>query len=137
MPAIEAPALIQAALEARKHAYVPYSQMAVGAALLTETGVVFSGCNIENASYSPTLCAERVALAKAISEGHRAFLAIAIAGGPQTIPDQLPRLFYPCGVCRQCLSEHCQGDFQIIVAKSVSDYTIHRLCELLPNSFSL
>lgn len=130
-------ALIQSAFLARRYAYAPYSGMAVGAALLAQDGRIFTGCNIENAAYSPTLCAERTALAKAISEGCRSFQAIAVVGGPQELDDALPRLFFPCGVCRQTLAEHCQEDFTIIIARSVDDYQCKRLGDLLPDSFSL
>ena len=137
MQTIDITLLIRSALQARSNAYVPYSHMAVGAALLTADGTVYTGCNLENAAYSPTLCAERVALAKALSDGVRNFSAIAVTGGPQELADDLPTLFYPCGVCRQMLSEHCSGDMPVIIAKSCDDYVIRTLGQLLPDSFSL
>ena len=128
--------LIKKALEARKRSYSPYSHFAVGAALLTSDGEVFSGCNIENAAYSPSVCAERVAFAKAVSEGYRSFSKIAIVGGPAD-KDTL-ELCPPCGVCRQVMSEFCgKDDFRIILAKSVEEYESYTLGELLPLGFSL
>ena len=127
--------LVTAALDARKRSYSPYSHFAVGAALLTSDGNVFTGCNIENAAYSPSICAERVAFAKAVSEGYREFTKIAIAGGPA---DALELSYCPpCGVCRQVMSEFCDRDFEIILVKSADEYEIHTLGELLPLGFSL
>ena len=123
--------LIQAALEAREMAYVPYSHYTVGAALLTAEGETYQGGNIENASYGATNCAERTAIFKAVSEGRRSFLAIAIAGGME---GKEP-VAYPCGICRQVMQEFAGEDFRIIVARSVSDYKIYRLEELLPHGF--
>ena len=125
--------LINSALDARNSAYVPYSHYAVGAALLTADGKVYRGCNIENASYGATNCAERTAFFKAVSEGEREFKAIAIAGG---IQGQEPVDFaYPCGVCRQVIKEFCKDDFEIIVVKSNTDYRTFTLAELLPYGF--
>lgn len=125
--------LIQAALEARDMAYAPYSHYHVGAALLTENGRIYQGGNIENASYGATNCAERTAFFKAVSEGERDFTAIAITGGLQ---GQVPVDYaYPCGICRQVISEFVKADFQIIVAKSTDDYKIFTLAELLPAGF--
>lgn len=125
--------LIQAALEARYKAYSPYSHYWVGAALLTDSGIIFQGCNIENASYGATNCAERTAIFKAVSEGERHFRGIAIAGG---LEGQDPTDYaYPCGICRQVMSEFGDKDFQIIVAKSVEDYKVYELEELLPAGF--
>ena len=127
-------ALIAAALEARKMSYTPYSHYRVGAALLAENGLIFTGCNIENAAYTPTNCAERTAFFKAVSEGIRDFSAIAVVGSPEG--DVLSQYAYPCGVCRQVMMEFCSpSDFQIIVAKSESDYRIMTLQELLPEGF--
>lgn len=126
--------LIQSALEARKRAYAPYSGYMVGAALLTNELRIYQGCNIENASFSPTVCAERTALFKAVSEGWRNFKAIAIAGSPQG--ELLTQFSYPCGVCRQVLREFVNPDtFLVIVAKSPDDYELYMLDELLPHSF--
>jgi homotetrameric cytidine deaminase len=122
--------LAAAAVEARENSYSPYSGFSVGAALLTKSGKVFTGCNIENAAYSPTLCAERVAMAKAVSEGEREFAAIAVAGGKA---GGEPQYCYPCGVCRQVLFEF--GDMEVIIAKKPDDYCVHRLAELLPHGF--
>ena len=125
--------LISTALLARESAYVPYSGYAVGAALLTADSDIYKGCNIENASYGATNCAERTAFFKAVSEGEREFQAIAIAGG---IAGEEPVDYaYPCGVCRQVMKEFCEPDFKVIVVKSVSDYKIFTLDELLPYGF--
>lgn len=125
--------LIQAALDARKTAYAPYSHYTVGAALLTAEGVIYQGGNIENASYGATNCAERTAFFKAVSEGKRAFKAIAIAGGMEG--EEPLDYAYPCGICRQVMQEFVSKDFKIIVAKSVADYKEYRLEELLPFGF--
>lgn len=125
--------LISAALEARKNSYSPYSGYSVGAAILCKDGSIFTGCNIENASYGATMCAERTALFTAVAAGHRAFEAIAIVGGKADEAD-LP---YPCGICRQVMSEFCDKDFKVIVAKSTDDFEEHTLGSLLPYSFSL
>ena len=108
---METEELIKAAMEAKEHAYAPYSHFRVGAALLTKSGKVYQGCNIENAGYSPTNCAERTAFFKAVYEGEREFAAIAINGDGD---DYL----YPCGVCRQVMAEFCEPDtFRIFVPK--------------------
>lgn len=126
--------LIEKAMLAREASYSPYSNYRVGAALLTESGEIFTGCNIENAAYSPTNCAERTAFFKAVSEGERKFSAIAIAGG--TKDEDISQYAYPCGVCRQVMMEFCDPQtFQIIVAKSTREYEIRTLQELLPNGF--
>lgn len=125
--------LIKAALEARKFSYSPYSQYQVGAALLCKNGTIYTGCNIENAGYGPTNCAERTAIFKAVSEGEREFIAIAVAGG--RIREDIDKYAYPCGVCRQVMAEFCRDDFEIYVIKSESDYAEHTLDELLPNRF--
>ena len=125
--------LIAAALAAREKAYVPYSHFLVGAALLTADGKVYTGCNIENASFSPTCCAERTAFFKAVSEGEKKFTAIAIVGGPDGKPlDYCP----PCGVCRQVMAEFCDtANFIIVLAKDENDYKTFTLNELLPLAF--
>ncbi|MBR6382055.1 MAG: cytidine deaminase [Lachnospiraceae bacterium] len=131
-----AAALIRAAQDARLHAYAPYSGYYVGAALLTEDDRVYLGCNIENASYGITNCAERTALFNAVSEGERSFRAIAIVGSPQdTDPKDAPDYAYPCGACRQALSEFCGPDFLVVAAKSVTDYEVYSLGELMPKGF--
>jgi len=126
--------LIQKALEARGNSYAPYSGFMVGAALECADGSLYLGCNIENAAYSPTNCAERTAFFKAVSEGKREFTRIAIVGGKEgemVAPS-------PCGVCLQVMAEFCDADtFQVIMAKSDEEYTIKKLGELLPCSFSL
>ena len=125
--------LIRAALEAREHAYAPYSKYAVGAALYTDSGEIFTGCNIENASYGATNCAERTAIFKAVSHGEKKMSAIAIAGGMQ---GEKPVDFaYPCGVCRQVMHEFGGSSLLVIVAKSVEEYQVFTLNELLPFGF--
>ena len=131
--------LIEIAIKMQDRSYVPYSHFHVGAALLAKNGKIYTGCNVENAAYGPSNCAERTAIFKAVSEGDKDFAAIAIVGGPEedlgkvVIKDYCP----PCGVCRQVLSEFCDKDFQIILAKSPDDYKVYSLGELLPLSFSL
>lgn len=126
--------LIDKALQARTYSYSPYSAYQVGAALLTKDGSIYTGCNIENAAYSPTNCAERTAFFKAVSEGKREFCAVAIVGGPKG--EAITKYAYPCGVCRQVMMEFCNPEtFQIIVAKSVREYKIRTLKELLPDGF--
>lgn len=125
--------LVRLALEAREMAYAPYSKYKVGAALLTKQGRVYKGCNIENAAYTPTNCAERTAFFKAVSEGERAFEAIAIVGGYQGAPASYA---YPCGVCRQVMREFCDpAKFRIITAVSEEQYMERTLAELLPEGF--
>ncbi|MCH5269600.1 MAG: cytidine deaminase [Lachnospiraceae bacterium] len=124
--------LIKAALEARANAYAPYSGYRVGAALLTENEEVYTGCNIENASYGATNCAERTAFFKALSEGKRRFKAIAIAGGKEGSPEDYA---FPCGICRQVMQEFCKEDFVILVTKTEQDYQEYRLKDMLPHGF--
>ena len=125
--------LILAAIEARKNAYTPYSHFQVGAALLAEDGTVYRGCNVENAAYTPTNCAERTAFFKAVSEGRRSFRAIAIVAAPQGTPLQPTA---PCGVCRQVMMEFCDPDsFRILMATSPEDYKIYTLRQLMPEGF--
>jgi cytidine deaminase len=129
---MEITGLIKSALKAREFAYVPISGFRVGAALLSKSGGIFNGCNIENASFSPTNCAERTAFFKAVSEGEREFDAIAIVGGYKGEPeDYCP----PCGVCRQVMLEFCAPDFMVILAKNEHDYQTYTLDELIPHSF--
>lgn len=126
--------LIEIALQARQKAYCPYSGFAVGAALLCKDGSVYTGCNIENSAYSPTNCAERTAFFKAVSEGKRDFLKIAVVGGDAN--KEVPESYCPpCGVCRQVMKEFCSVDFEIIIAKSADDYKVMTLSDLLPESF--
>ena len=125
--------LIAQAKEAMAYAYAPYSGYHVGAALLCADGRVFTGCNIENAAYGPTNCAERTAIFKAVSEGCRDFTAIAVCGGKA---GQITGAFPPCGVCRQVMGEFCTGDFQIYVAGKDGDYESYTLAQLLPHGFS-
>ena len=123
--------LIKIAVKAREMSYSPYSGFKVGAALLCKNGKVYTGCNIENAAYTPTNCAERTAVFKAVSEGEREFLAIAIVGGKG---DTLSDLCAPCGVCRQVLCEFCDGDFRIVLGTPESIKTV-TLGDILPYSF--
>ncbi len=125
--------LINAAIQARTKSYSPYSGYSVGAAVLTASGEIFSGCNIENASYGATMCAERTAFFTAVAAGHKNFTAIAIVGGKDGEAD-LP---YPCGMCRQVLSEFCDKDFKVIIARSETDFEEYTLGVLLPHSFLL
>ena len=127
---MEAEQLIKAAIEAKEHAYAPYSNFRVGAALLTKGGKVYQGCNIENAAYSPTNCAERTAFFKAVYEGEREFEAIAINGDGD---DYL----FPCGVCRQVMAEFCDPDtFLIYVSKKNGAYQKYTLAKLFPGAFT-
>ena len=122
--------LAAAAIDAARKSYSPYSGFRVGAALLTEEGRIFTGCNIENAAYTPTICAERTAIFKAVSEGYRNFSAIAITGGKDGIGPAAP-----CGVCRQVMMEFCRGDFEILLVSGEDSFEIHSLEELLPLGF--
>ncbi|MDE6914081.1 MAG: cytidine deaminase [Lachnospiraceae bacterium] len=125
--------LIRLALEAREKAYVPYSKYMVGAALLAKNGKVYQGCNIENAAYTPTNCAERTAFFKAVSDGEREFVAIAIVGGYEGAPVNYA---YPCGVCRQVMMEFCNPkEFRVITAVSEDEYMDKTLAEMLPHGF--
>ena len=123
-------ALLAAATEAKKKAYAPYSHFSVGAALLCRDGSVYTGVNIENASYSATVCAERTALFSAVADGKRAFSAIAIVGGEENAP------CFPCGVCRQALCEFCGDDFTVLLTCG-GEIVEKSLGELLPNAFRL
>jgi len=126
--------LINKALNMRAFSYAPYSEFKVGAALLTGSGLIYGGCNIENAAYTPTNCAERTAFFKAVSEGKREFLAIAIVGGKGDEPEEFCA---PCGVCRQVMMEFCNPKtFLVVLAQSEEDYMIYTLEELMPFGFS-
>ena len=124
--------LIQAAFDAMERAYAPYSHFTVGAALLTADGQIFTGCNVENAAYGPSNCAERTAFFSAIGQGYRHFQAIAIVGGPEGRADQFCP---PCGVCRQVMAEFCTGDFEIILATRMGEIQTLTLEQLLPMRF--
>ena len=126
--------LIEQAKKAMERAYAPYSGYKVGAALLCADGSVYGGCNIENAAYSPTNCAERTALFKAVYDGHRDFTAIAVCGGRDGV---ITGAFPPCGVCRQVLGEFCRDDFLIYVAGAEGSYETYTLEQLLPQRFRL
>jgi cytidine deaminase len=123
--------LIALAAQARKMAYAPYSGFCVGAALLGKSGKVYTGCNVENAAYTPTNCAERTAVFKAVSEGEREFAAIAIVGGKG---EEMSDFCAPCGICRQVLAEFCDGDFPVVLG-TPEKYQAYTLAELLPFSF--
>lgn len=126
--------LIKAAREAAKSAYCPYSRYHVGAALLCADGTLFTGCNIENGSYGATNCAERTAIFKAVSEGKREFTAIAIASYSEDGDASMP---YPCGICRQVMSEFCEKEFIVIVCDDKNNTEKYTLEELLPKSFNV
>nr|WP_288506552.1 cytidine deaminase [uncultured Treponema sp.] len=126
--------LIKKAIEMLNFSYAPYSNFHVGAALLTSEGKIYTGCNIENAAYGPSNCAERTAIFKAVSEGKKEFEAIAVVGGKN---GKIENFCPPCGVCRQVLAEFCKKDFEIVLAKSTNEYKIMTLEQLLPESFSL
>ena len=126
--------LVKAAIDATKYAYVPYSNFKVGAAILAENGKIYTGCNIENASYSPTNCAERTAIFKAVSEGVTKFKKIAVVGGPN---GNLENYCPPCGVCRQVISEFADEDFELILGTSENTYAVYNFFqEVLPLSFT-
>ncbi|MGM9567840.1 MAG: cytidine deaminase [Clostridia bacterium] len=120
--------LIRAAIKGRQNAVAPYSGFAVGAALLTKSGSVYIGCNMENGAYSPSLCAERVAFGSAVAAGERDFSAIAVIGNGADY-------CWPCGVCRQVMAEFCGDDFRVIAAKDETDFVSLTLGELLPHAF--
>ena len=125
--------MIHVAIEQLANAYVPYSGFRVGAALLAKNGTIYTGCNIENAAYTPTNCAERTAFFKAVSEGVRQFDAICVVGGKDGV---LTEYAAPCGVCRQVMMEFCNPDtFQIILAVSEENYDVFTLRQLLPQGF--
>ena len=124
--------LILKAIESMKNSYSPYSEFKVGAALLSESGKVYTGCNIENVAFGPSICAERVAFFKAISEGEKNFSKIAVVGGKDgIISSSTP----PCGVCRQVMREFCDDDFEILIVRENENYEKVLLKDLLPNSF--
>ncbi len=118
--------LVRRALEAKEKAYTPYSHFNVGAAILTEDDKIYTGCNIENASYTPTVCAERVSIFKAVSDGITSFKAIAVVGDSE--------LTYPCGVCRQVIREFSE-DLPILIGRDDGSYMEYKLKDFLPYSF--
>ncbi len=121
--------LLQVALAALSNSYHPYSQFAVGAALLCDDGTIYTGCNIENAAYSATVCAERTAFFKAVGDGKRQFTKIAVVGTVDPC--------YPCGVCRQVMAEFCGEAFEVIVQNKNGTAEVYTLSQLLPHSFQL
>ena len=125
--------LIQYAVDAMQRAYAPYSGYTVGAALLAADGAVYQGCNIENAAFSPTICAERTAFAKAVSQGQRDFVAMAVCGGKG---GKIENICTPCGVCRQVMAEFCKPDFKVYMVKP-GGWEERTLSQLLPDSFVL
>lgn len=127
--------LIGRAVEVQKYSYSPYSGFCVGAALLGKSGKIYTGCNVENAAYGPSNCAERTAFFKAVSEGEKEFEAIAVIGS--SLGHTSKEYCMPCGVCRQVMAEFCDPDFQILAAKSRTDYRVFTLEQLLPESFHL
>ena len=133
MEKAEIQALIREAFEGQKFAYVPYSHFHVGAALRARDGRVFKGCNIENAGYTPTNCAERTAIFKAVSEGEREFAAIAVVGGKN---GDASDIFPPCGVCRQVMQEFCAPSFMIYMGRSDGTYVAESLGAMLPYGFT-
>ena len=125
--------LITLAVDAMGHAYAPYSGCKVGAALLCADGTVYQGCNIENAAFGPTNCAERTAIFKAVYDGHRDFTAIAVCGGKDGV---ITGAFPPCGICRQVMRDFCRDDFIIYIVGPNGSYETATLAQLLPHSFS-
>ncbi len=123
------------ALKARENSYCPYSNFATGAALLAKSGKVYRGCNVENAAYGPTNCAERTAFFKAVSEGHRDFEAIAICGAPEN--EEPTVICPPCGVCRQVMQEFCRPDFRVILYGSEGRTKVYTLNQIMPLRFDL
>ena len=124
--------LVELAMEAMTHAYSPYSGYKVGAAVLCADGTVYQGCNIENASYGATVCAERTALFKAVYDGKREFTAIAVCGGKDGV---ITGYFPPCGICRQVLREFCGDDFTVYMVGPNGTWQEQTLAQLLPHSF--
>ena len=121
--------LVIEAIKAKERAYAPYSNFKVGAAVLTEDEKIFCGCNIENASFGATNCAERTAIFKAVSEGHTKIKAIAVIGSDKEYT-------YPCGICRQVMSEFGSKDLAVIIVKNEEEYIVKTLDEILPGTFT-
>lgn len=129
--------LIKKAIQSRKFSYSPYSKFMVGASVLTKNGNIYTGCNIENVAFSPTICAERTAIFKAISSGEQEFLAIAITGANRDVPINKSEYCTPCGVCRQVMSEFCDSEsFRVILCKSEHEWIEYTLKDMLPLSFN-
>ena len=126
--------LMEKAKQAMTHAYAPYSGYKVGAALLCADGTVYCGCNIENGAFTPTICAERTAIFKAVYDGHRDFTALAVCGGKDGV---ITDVCTPCGVCRQVMGEFCPKDFKIYMTDGQGNLQTRTLAELLPYSFQL
>ena len=126
--------LISKAIDTMQNAYSPYSKFKVGSALLTKDNRIYTGCNVENASYSMTICAERTAIIKAVSEGEKSFTKIAIVAGDNAV---ISDYTFPCGACLQVIKEFCDNDFEVILAKSIDDYKVYKLSQLLPHSFDM
>ncbi|CAI1940334.1 cytidine deaminase [Serratia proteamaculans] len=126
--------MIAVASRAREFSYAPYSNFTVGAALMTKNGKVYTGCNVESVSYSPTTCAERVAILKAVSEGERSFEMIVVIGGPREGESKAKGYSGPCGVCRQMIYEFGK-DTKVIIANSLDEYYVHDISELFPFGF--
>lgn len=124
--------LMEKANDMRKMSYVPYSRFRVGAVLVTKDGKEYTGCNIENAAFSPTICAERTAFAKAVSEGEREFSCIAIVGGRE---GEISTLCAPCGVCRQVMSEFCDSNFEVVLG-TPEKFKVFKLDEVMPFRFT-
>lgn len=124
--------LVREAYEAQKFAYAPYSNWVVGAALLTKEGKIYHGCNVENSTFSPSNCAERTAIFKAVSEGDRNFAAIAIVGNDKNTEIGKGDFCPPCGVCRQVMTEFCDDNFEIILAKGYDDFEVYTLSDVMP-----
>lgn len=127
--------LIKLAIGARNFSYSPYSSYKVGAALLCKNRKVYTGCNIENAAFTPGICAERTAISKAVSEGEKDFEMIVVVGGKKDADKENLDHCTPCGVCRQVIREFCSDDFKIVCARSSKEYKIYTLKEILPDSF--
>ena len=128
--------LIRAAFAARENAYAPYSGYTVGAALLAGEGRLYTGCNIENASYGATVCAERLAIFKAVGEGERTLHRLALAAAPAGEEPPLSACGVPCGICLQVMAEFAAPDFAVLLARSEEDYEVRTLSDLLPCAFT-
>lgn len=131
----QAQKLIKDAIKARSFAYAPYSNFSVGAALLAKSGKIYVGCNVESAAYTPTCCAERIAFFKAVSEGERDFVAIAVVGS--SVGKEIQKICPPCGVCRQVMAEFCDPDkFEVILGESLEKIKKFKLKDLFPLNFN-